>query len=395
MRGRCISQKPLLYNQIIEYKPKKPYIMKTIFFLFSLVVAVATIIALAIVSALIAAFIPESQIGFGWYFLITITVLITVLITAIVKGWTTVPENHEYIVEFLGDYIDRPLEAGPHILFPWFGFVKIRPKQFLGTRTTPLYLDEQQDKSYGGGSLEFKDCSAPIIAFVYWNVFDSAKATYNIDKLEHAIEELTDHMLRSFFGVYTIDQAIELKIKCNIKEVACLVDLNANPNYVVTDDEFYNSHYCTTLRDWGVEPTNLAVSDIKLPPEIEAGRQKLFTAEQERQAAEKDKATALVKASQREEVAVVNKRTAIIDAEAIKEASKLVGEGEGQRIAKIASETGMTVQDAAHYFALINKWQKVGEMKENPNFSLIEGGGELATIGAAIGTGMNTTKNKP
>lgn len=358
----------------------------------ALVVAILLVVG---VRSIMAAFLPAASFSEFWGFLLTALIWLTVLAATIVKGWTPVPHNHEYIVEYLGKYIGAPLCAGLHILFPWFGFVKIKPKQFLGVQTLPLYLDEQKKEDYGGGSVEFKDSSASLTAFVYFRVVNSALATYSVDDLRHAVEELTDHILRSFFSAYTIDQAIELKAKIGIREVACLVDFVKEPERVITDVEFYNSHYFKTLYSWGVEPTNLAVSDIILPSNILEGREKLFTAEQDRQAAEKQKETALINAKKDLEVAEINKQKAIVDAQALNESSELIGEGEGKRILKIAKVSSLSVSEAAQYFMVINKWEKLGAMKDNPNFSMIEGDHNgAASMGAAIGAGMKVGTEK-
>ncbi len=359
----------------------KEFLKESIWGVFTLAVVVTTFLLLVLVAFIMNKF--DVSLGFGWVIFITLLTTIIVLIISIIKGWTQVPEKFEYMVEFMGDYIGNPIEAGPKILFPWFKFVRIKVAQFRGTQLMELFLDEREREGRGGGDVEFKDCSSSIKSFFYYRIFDSALATYEVDDVVRAIEELTDHMLRSFFGPYSIDQAIELKSKFGLREVACLVDFNKDPNKKVTDEEFEESHFYQKLKVWGVEPRDLAISDIQLPPSVKEQREKVLKAKQEAQAAldllEKAKTDA---------------KKEIETAEGKKRATELIGEGEANALKSVMDASGLTKELAAQYLVAQKKWDTIKVMKDNPKFTLIEGGGGAVNLGAAIGSGIDSAKTK-
>jgi len=306
----------------------------------------------------------------------------------IIKGLFETPHKHQDIVESLGRYIGKPLKAGPHLFFPWFNMEKIRARVFMGEQKLELYLDE---KSSDSGDVEFQDCSASLKAFFFFEITDAEKATYDIGNVLKSVSEKAEHILRAFFGVYTLDEAIALKGFFRLENVISLIDKSkdSSERLKLTPEEFKqmnagfaevkDTSFYETLSNWGVNPKSFIISDIDIPKEIKEQRARVLIAE-------KDREIAVIAI----ETARQNKKTLIINAEASAKKAAIEGQGEAQRIKNLA-DGGLDSQSAIDYLVAKEKW---GAVKSNPNTTLIIGDSE-ANKGAQIGAGIGaTTKEK-
>lgn len=331
--------------------------MKKLFFYFFI-----TTIALFYVITIIV----EVFFSISIFFYASIGV-VSVVIYTLVQGYVQVKNNYVYVVELFGKYY-KTFTSGPYVFFPFFNFIQLKKEIFLGVKIIELYIDEK-----GGGTIEFKDCSSSITSYLYYKINDAYRAAYETADLTKSVRELTDHLLRSFFGVYTIDEAIALKGKIGLVEITCLVHYNerADSTKVFTENDFEKTDFFKTLSEWGVHPEKLVLSDINLPPEILEGRERVFLAEQRRQATEKEKEIALIEASQRKEVAAINKKTALLEGKAMAERIKIISE-----------ETGLSSNEVVAYLNYIEKWSGIGK-----SATVIIGSRE-GEQGSAIGAGL-------
>jgi len=244
----------------------------------------------------------------------------------------------------------------------------------MGTQKMELYLDEKATDQYGGGDVEFKDCSSPISAFFYFEINDAQKATYNIDDVLSGIEEKADHLLRAFLGMYPIDKAIVLKSSFTPAIIASCIDLVKNPATVVTQAQFETTEFYTTLQEWGVTVKDFVISDIKLPASVKAKREEILTAEKDLEIAEIDKRTAVAK-----------KQITITNAEGTKQATILEGQGEGEKLETILQKTGATGKDVIELMIQQTKWDAV---KNTKGSVIITAGTDMPSLGAAFGAGQ-------
>ncbi len=311
--------------------------------------------------------------------LVSITFFFVVSLVAVSSGLTIIPENWEYNIEILGQYLGYPLEAGPHIFFRLFGVVRIRSKVFKGQQLMKLFLNDQITTGFGGGSVEFKDCSSSLRVSLYLQIMKSDLSTYAVQNLFKAVEEKTDSLVRGFLGDYTLEEAIEMNGDFTILTIVLgSAFLKSNP----TDDEikarWENSDYYKTLFSWGIMPVSLALADFELTPALEEKRVLILQAEKELEIAE-------IKRKQ----ALIDKATAIIKGEANREIQILEGEGQAKKILEISSKTGIPVGEVT-YFLLKNKqWEAVENASNTQKTVIIESGNEAIKQGALIGAGMN------
>lgn len=303
----------------------------------------------------------------------------------LVRGFYETPTMYTDIIECLGVYVGEPYNPGPHILFPYFNFEKIKARVYLGDQKLGLYLDENTES----GDVEFEDSSASLWAYFFFRITDPEKANYQVDDVIGSVKEKAEHVLRSFFGVYKLDEAITLKGFFKLENVVTLLDksddsperVKLSPeefkNLKANPDEVKNSSFFLTLEEWGVLPKAFIVSDIEIPEEIKKERARILTAEKNKEVAEIDKQTSLTLTE-----------IQIIKAKADAESASISGQGEAERLKKI-TESGIEPQGAIEYLVAKEKW---GAVKSNPNVTLIIG--EKAIEGAQIGAGIGAVTNK-
>ena len=367
-------------------------------------------------SALAFVFAPSLNLGVEIFFgVLSFTWFITLL-----RSWSPIEHKEEFIVELYGKFIGVPLTAGLHIIFPWFGFFilrKVIPKreQIMGLH---LYEGKEDDRDkvdssgmikIGGGDIEFLDGSASIKAFFYYLVEDSIKATYNVVDYVRFIEEKVESALRVFLGTYTIDEVIKLKSTFTLEGVILGRELleffkegndeengkekNAESSGIENNpkklkDEFEKTKFFNDLKNWGIFPDSLVISDIELPETVKIQRERKLVAEKDLQVKQIEK-----KKSE------IEKAIRIIQAEAEATAREKVGQGEkayqvllGQGFArKLASliKSGVSPEEAARIVNKDIEWSAVSASKSTDKTIIVGTSHNNVTSGAEFGAGFN------
>ncbi len=353
----------------MEEKMKKK--MKTLWFLVFLTPVVTLVLAL-----IISLWLAKPVI-----LIIAAVIIVAYIVTAIASSLKQVPNNNVWVTEIFGAYAEE-LKAGLNWIIP-FGLEKIKSAVYLGQQIMTLYLDEQVTDGYGEGDVEFKDCSGVgVSAYLYFQLDDPKKATYEINALFEAIEEKADGILRVNFMMYTLDEAMNLKGKFNLYNIACYTDLKDGTAPVVTLTDFENSEFYKTLKDFGVTPKSFVISDFRLPQSIIDQRMKKLEIEKDLEVS----GVALKKAK-------IDKKTVIVQAEGKKEAKILDGQGEAGRVSAILSSLKLDAVQSARYLTQMRKWDAIAESKSADKVILIEENGQ-ASSGAKFGTGFSAA-NKP
>ena len=356
-------------------------------------IALLFLLSVSIHWALIALSIP-------WASVVSYVLFFGVLAKAVIDGWTVVPENWDLIVEIFGAYIGKPLKPRLYVLFPWFGFVKRRSRVFKGVQLMELYLDENVKTGYGGGDVEFEDCSSKIRSFLYFQIIDSERSTYATNDLFRALEEKTDSLLRSFLGLYKLEEVIKMKSNFYLEAIATLTDFC--PDASLTDSDLVllkkdiqkkwrRSEFYRSLTSWGVKPVNLVISDIELTEILDEARRTILTAEKEMESAKIkqeqakiEKGTAIIRAE-------AEKAAAILKAEGEKQREVLLGEGSYEQIKKIAA-AGIPKGQISKLLIKTKQWEAIE--KGGNTVTIIEDGSSngSASNGAKFGAGFSTNK---
>ncbi len=308
-------------------------------------------------------------------------------LVTMIKAYFETPYSYVDIVERFGKYIGRPLEPGPHILYPYFNLEVIRARVFMRQQKLDLKLSNVTDAS---GDVEFKDCSSSIDASFFFSIVNPEASVYGINDLFGSLREKTGHMLRSFFGMYTLDEAISLKSFFKIENVACMLDISETSpgeakhyedfrKYAVTDAEFEATKFYQIISSWGVKPVAIIVADIDVPEEIKKQRSRKLTAEKDKEVAEIEIGTAENKS-----------RRMAIDAEADADKMAKLGEGQAKALRQVVDNSGLPKEKVSDYLIQTKKWEALGN---NANVTIIEGS-DTASEGVKLGVGISAGTKK-
>lgn len=210
--------------------------------------------------------------SFGTIVLIVILILI---IGIIVRNVVIVPQQHEYVIEFLGKY-RKTWGAGLHIKIP-----------FLEAIVNKISLKEQTLDFPPQNVITKDNVTITVDSVVFSRVFSSKDYTYGIEDALYALENLTATTLRNILGEMELDQTLSSRQEINAKMEAIL-DAATDP--------------------WGLKVTRVEIKNINPPRDIEEAMTKQMKAERE-------------------------KRQAVLEAEAHKES--VMRRAEGDKEAKI------------------------------------------------------------
>ena len=287
---------------------------------------------------------------------------------AIKKGWSHVMQNYVWLLEVFGKKV-KEWKAGLHIIFPYFGFASYA-NVYKGERQKKLFMDEQHKSDAGGGDVEFSDGSAPVEATVYFQVVDAFKATYNIANLESAIEEKMDSAVRSFLGLYSIDEANTIKARVSLVNI--MNNDYIDPETVKTTQQNGGTNNKSGKEikaeleevqlwkyiqgTWGTEIKSIAISDIILEEKEKDARRKVLLAKKDEEASAHDK-----------------------------EALKNRGKGYASQVKDI-TDTGVDPNKTVDYLAKRLQWENVGE--KGATVVVDSGGSGVAGLGVQFAVGQ-------
>ena len=210
--------------------------------------------------------------SFGTIILIVILIL---LVGIIVRNVRIVPQQHEYVIEFLGKY-RKTWGAGLHIKIP-----------FLEAIVNKISLKEQTLDFPPQNVITKDNVTITVDSVVFSRVFSSKDYTYGIEDALYALENLTATTLRNILGEMELDQTLSSRQEINAKMEAIL-DAATDP--------------------WGLKVTRVEIKNINPPRDSEEAMAKQMKAERE-------------------------KRQAVLEAEAHKES--VMRRAEGDKEAKI------------------------------------------------------------
>ena len=216
----------------------------------------------------------SKEIMFGTVVLVIVLVFI---LGIIVRNVRIVPQEHEYVVEFLGKY-RKTWSAGLHIKIP-----------FLESIANKISLKEQTLDFPPQNVITKDNVTITVDSVVFSRVFNSRDYTYGIEDALYALENLTATTLRNILGEMELDQTLSSRQEINAK-METILDAATDP--------------------WGLKVTRVEIKNINPPRDIEEAMTKQMKAERE-------------------------KRQAVLEAEAHKES--VMKRAEGDKAAKILS----------------------------------------------------------
>jgi len=179
-------------------------------------------------------------------------IAILVLIGAMVfMGVKMVPQGYSYTIERFGRYV-RTLQPGLGLIVP----VIYRVGRKVNMMEQVLDILPQQ-------VITADNANVTVDAVVFFQVFDPAKSSYEVNNLEHAILNLTMTNLRSVCGSFQLDDLLSKRDEIGARLLMIV-------------DEATNA--------WGVKVLRVEIKDIDPPRDLIDAMNLQMTAERKKRA---------------------------------------------------------------------------------------------------------------
>ncbi len=290
-------------------------------------------------------------------FAIALIVVGLVLLIATVK---TVQQGYEFTVQRFGKYT-RSLAPGLHILVPFVE--RIGAKVNMQERVLDVPSQEVITKD---------NAMVRADGVVFFQIIDAARATYEVNNMEHAVLNLVMTNLRTVMGSMDLDELLSMRDQINVR----LLD--------VVDD---------ATQPWGVKITRIEIKDIEPPRDIVEAMARQMKAERDKRAqileAEGDRAAEILRAEG-------DKRSTVLEAEGRKESAFRDAEArerEAEAEAKATEMVSNSIKDgdpqAIGYFIAQKYVETMSDFAKSSNSKMIfmpmESSSLIGSLGSMTG----------
>lgn len=283
-------------------------------------------------------------------------ILVVLSITLVWKGIKMVPQGYAWTAERFGRYT-KVLYPGLNIIVP-----------FIDGIGRKVNMMEQVLDIHPQEVISSDNAQVTTDAVCFYQVLDPVKASYEVNDLERAMQNLVMTNIRAELGSMELDQMLSNRDKINAA-ILGKVDDATNP--------------------WGVKVTRIEIRDISPPADLVEAMGNQMKAERNKRAAvlyaEGEKASAIA-------VAEGQKQSAILRAEGEREAAFRVAEArerEAEAEAKATQMVSVAIEEgnpqAINYFVAQEYVKALGKLASADNSKVIMMPLEASTVIGSIG----------
>jgi len=267
-----------------------------------------------------------------------VVIIVVAAVALIFAGVKTVPQGYNWTVERFGRYIDT-LRPGLNLIFPVI--------DRIGRK---INMMEQAIDIPGQDVITKDNATVGVDGLAFYQVFDAAKASYEVARLDEAIVKLTMTNIRSVMGGMDLDQILSHRDEIN-ERLLRVVDAAVSP--------------------WGVKVNRIEIKDIVPPADLTQAMGRQMKAEREKRAeilqAEGQRQSAILRAEGAKQSQILEaegrREAAFRDAEARERAA----EAEAKATEMVSAAVARGDVSALNYFVAEKYLRAFSQLAQSPN----------------------------